>query len=135
MSTHHSHEGFPVAPETTPVGPLDAELLSKFIAAGFDGCMMCQERLLSHLANDPATTGRLVELACVAVSGELGGLPASLTVPDAPGPASAEFRRLAAAGLDGEREAMFTAAETLTPAERASAVATAADLLVGLLSR
>lgn len=113
---------------------IDHELLGQFTGAAFDGCQECQAVLLGRMAGDPAVTARLVELACVAINEAVGGLPPSLTAPG-PGLAAAEFRRLAAAGADGNNDAMFALAETMTRAERRAAMETAADLVVGFLAR
>jgi hypothetical protein len=132
----HQHAGFElpagyVDPEARPV---DHELLGRLVGAAFDGCGPCQDALLDRMAQDPVTTARLVELACVATQGALGGLPASLTHDDVPGLAGPEFRRLARAGLDGANAELFRACEQLTAAERRAAADSAADLLVGLLA-
>lgn len=114
---------------------IDNELLGQFTGAAFDGCPECQAVLLGRMAGDPAVTARLVELACVAINQAVGGLPPSLTDPGAVGLAAPEFRRLAAAGTDGNNDAMFALAETMTRAERRAAMETAADLVVGFLAR
>lgn len=133
MRTLHPHEGFDVPPESTPLGPLDHELLAVFIAAAIDGCMPCQQTLLSDLAEDPATAGRMVEVACVAVHEQLGGLPPGLLA-GGDGLAADGFREMASAGLDGRRDEMFAAGARLSAEDRRAAVVTAADLLVGLLT-
>lgn len=134
MSTDHRHDGFDVSGYADPDQlPVDGQLLGQFIGAAFDGCTSCQDAQLTLLIEDPTTTGRLVELACVATHALLGGLPLALTEPDKPGPASEEFRRLAAAGLDGHRAALFATAATMSPAERRAAANTAADILIGQL--
>lgn len=118
MSTH-DHE-FPV-PEgyVDPLGrPVDAALLGRFIGAAFDGCTTCQDAELTLVVADPATCARLIELACVTVDSQLGGLPASMTDPAAPGVASPEFRELARAGLDGANSAMFDACAAMRPTAR-----------------
>jgi hypothetical protein len=132
----HQHAGFEmpagyIDPEARPV---DHELLGRFVGAAFDGCAPSQDALLARMAQDPVTTARLVELACVATLGALGGLPASLTQDDVPGLAGPEFRRLARAGLDGANAELFRACEQMTAAERRAAADSAADLLVGLLA-
>ena len=133
MRTLHPHEGFDVPSESTPLGPLDHELLAVFIAAAIDGCMPCQQMLLSDLAEDPATTGRMVEVACVAVHEQFGGLPPGLLA-GGDGLASDGFRELASAGMDGRREEMFATSDQMSAEDRRAAVVTAADLLVGILA-
>lgn len=119
-----------------PMGrDIDNKLLGQFTGAAFDGCQECQAVLMDRMAGDPAVTARLVELACMAVDDAVGGLPPSLTGQgQRPGLAAAEFQWLAAAGADGNNEAMFTLAETMTTAERRAAMETAANLLVGFLA-
>jgi hypothetical protein len=109
MSQQHDHAGFEIpATLAGPLGrPVDHDLLGRFVGAGFDGCTSCQDALLTLMVEDPDTTARLVELACVATHGALGGLPASMTDDDAPGLAAPEFRRLARAGLDGANDAWW----------------------------
>jgi hypothetical protein len=130
----HAHDfGIP-AGFADPLGrPVDSRLLGEFIGAAFDGCAGCQDALLTVITGDPATTARLVELACVATHDALGGLPASLTDETAPGMAGPEFRALAHAGLDGENDAMFALCASMTVAQRRAAADTAADILVGHL--
>jgi hypothetical protein len=133
MSTSHAHEGFEI-PYDDPAGrPVDHKLLSQFTGAAFDGCTSCQDALLTLIVEDAATTGRLVELACVATSAALGGLPAALTDPDARGLAAPEFRHLARAGLDGANDQMFAQCAQMTSAQRRAAANTAADILIGHL--
>lgn len=116
-----------------PMGrDIDHKLLGQFTGAAFDGCQECQAVLMDRIAGDPAVTARLVELACMAVDQVVGGLPPSLTG-QGQGLAAAEFQWLAAAGADGNNDAMFTLAETMTTAERRAAMETAANLLVGFL--
>jgi hypothetical protein len=136
VSGQHDHAGFEI-PATfgDPLGrPVDHALLGRFVGAAFDGCVSCQDPLLTLMVEDPATTARLVELACVATDAVLGGLPAGLTDQHAPGLAALEFRRLARAGLDGANDAMFTACADMTTTERRAAANTAADILVGQLA-
>ncbi|PCG87390.1 hypothetical protein CIB93_04370 [Streptomyces sp. WZ.A104] len=92
--------------------------------------------MLRFMVEDPATSARTVELACVAVHGQLGGFPPSMTDEDAPGSTSSpEFRRLARAGLDGANGAMFREWERrVAGAERRSTVNTATDTIVGLMA-
>jgi hypothetical protein len=134
--THHSHAGFEIpASLGGPLGrPIDHVLLGRFVGAAFDGCMSCQDPLLTLMIEDPATTARLVELACVTTNAVLGGLPAGLTDEHAPGIAAPEFRRLARAGLDGNNDAMSTACANMTGTERRAAANTAADILIGHLA-
>lgn len=131
---NHQHPGFEI-PDSDPLGrPVDGQLLGQFMGAGFAGCTSCQDALLTLMVEDPATTARLVELACVSTNAMLGGLPANMTDDGVPGFASPEFRRLARAGLDGANDAMFHECEQLTPVERRAAANTAADTLIGHLS-
>lgn len=134
MRQEHSHTGFEIpAGLGDPLGrPVDHELLGQFVGAAFDTCVSCQDALLTLMVEDPATTARLVELACVATHSLLGGLPASLTDEHAPGMAAPEFRRLAHAGLDAN-DAMFAACAQLTSIERRAAANTAADILASQL--
>jgi hypothetical protein len=129
---HNHGDGFDASAD--PLGrPVNGALLAEFIGAAFDGCTPCQDAQLTLLADDDATTARLVELACVGTAAQFGGLPDNMTVDGYPGPASPEFRRLARAGLDGGNDTMFTTAAQMTSTERRAAANTAADLLVGQL--
>lgn len=133
----HLHEGFEIPDDFADPGgrPVDHRLLGEVMGAAFDGCTTCQDPLLTLMVEDPATSARTVELACVAIHGQLGGLPPSMTDEDAPGSTSSpEFRRLARAGLDGANDAMFRECERMTAAERRSAVNTAMDTIVGLMA-
>lgn len=132
----HAHEGFEIPADTAdPLGrPVDHTLLGELVGCAMDGCTTCQDPLLTLLVEDAATTARLVELACIATHSAFGGLPASMTDDGVPGPSSAEFRRLARAGLDGANDAMFATCERMPPTERRSAANTALDTLVGLIS-
>jgi hypothetical protein len=89
-------------------------MLGQFVGTPFDGCTSCQDALLTLMVEDPTTTTRLVELACVSTHAALGGLPANMTDEQAPGLATREFRRLARAGADGATHAMFTNCERMT---------------------
>ncbi|MGW5920815.1 hypothetical protein ACWFPY_17670 [Nocardia fluminea] len=131
-SRDHLHDGFAV---DDPWGRgVDAPLLGHLIGASFDGCKPCQADLLAAVADHPPTTARAVELACVALHTQVGGLSKSLTDPDDPmSLASRAFRELARTGLDGGNEQMFEAAASMSIHERAAAVDTATDLLVGIL--
>lgn len=135
VTSDHTHAGFgmPVG-YTDPLGrPVAHELLGQFVGAAFDGCTSCQDGLLTLLAGDSTTAARLVELACVAIHAAFGGLPASMTDPGEPGPASAEFRRLARAGVDGANDALARECERMSAGQRRAAANTAADVLVGQL--
>lgn len=135
MNPGHTHGGFEIPAGADPLGrSIDSVLLSKFMGAAFDGCTSCQDTLLTTMTEDPATTARLVELACVATNEMFGGLPASMTDDSAPGLASPEFRRLARAGLDGANASMWEQCVEMTPAERRAAADTAADLVIGHVS-
>lgn len=130
----HGHEGFEV-PFDDPAGrPVDEQLLGEFIGAAFDGCASCQDALLTLIVESPPTAARLVELACITAETSLGGVPSSLTDPDAPGMASQEFRQLARIGADGNNDRLFAACAEMTPVQRRAAVNTAADILIGHLA-
>lgn len=131
----HVHDGFDIADFTDPDGrPVDHKLLGDLVAAAYDGCTTCQDPLLTFMVEDPATSARTVELACVAIQGMFGGLPQSMTDEHAPGSTSSpEFRQLARAALDGENDAMFRECERMTPVQRRAAVNTAMDTLIGTM--
>ncbi|WP_427896715.1 hypothetical protein ACQHIV_42275 (plasmid) [Kribbella sp. GL6] len=133
-SNDHNHgAGFQALAD--PLGrPVDGLLMSEFIGSAFDGCTACQDAQLTLLIEDPATSARVVELACVAVQGKFGGLPDGMTDPAAAGPAAPEFRQLARAGLDARNDAMFQECARMTTTQRRAAVNTAADVLVGMMS-
>lgn len=132
MTDQHNHD-FPVPDGFEDPGgrPVDMKLLAAFVGAAFDGCPTCQDAELTKLIQDPVTTARLVELACVATQAAVGGLPRNLTDRRAPGLTSQAFRTLARAGLDGRNDAMFTACEGLSIPRRREAANDAADILVG----
>lgn len=134
-STDHTHPGFEIPDDLgDPLErPVDHTLLGQFVGAAYDGCPSCQDALLTLVIDDTATTARIVELACVATHSALGGLPASLTEDNTPGPATPEFRRLARAGLDGANTAMFDQCAQMSPTQRRNAANTAADILIGHL--
>lgn len=132
MTRDHVHDGFDTA--TDPMGRgVDGPLLGHLMGAAFDGCAPCQADLLAAAADHPPTTARIVELACMAVHKTTGGLPDNLTDPDMDAIASRAFRVLAGTGVDGGNEQMFEAAASMTITERATAVDTALNLLVGIL--
>jgi hypothetical protein len=133
MSAEHVHAAFEVPAD--PFGPrIDGELLGRFIGAGFDGCTGCRNALLPLLADDPATTVRLVEMACVAIHHAFAGLPLSVVDAQAPGAEAAAFRCLVHAGTDAAHAAMLGECERMTPDQRRAAATTAADLLIGQLT-
>lgn len=135
MSDEHDHywrEFAPPGPD--PLGrPVDGTLLGQFIAAAMDSCATCQESLIALLAEDAATTARLVELACLAMHSALGGLPPSAYDPEAPGMASVEFRELARLGMDGQNDRLVARCREQAGTQRRSAIDTASNILVGLL--
>ncbi|MFE9413901.1 hypothetical protein ACFYN0_34725 [Streptomyces sp. NPDC006704] len=135
-SSAHAHQGFEIPDDFQDLGgrPVDHAMLGELIGAAYDGCTSCQDPLLTLLVEDPTTTARLVELACVSTHAMLGGLPASMTHEGVPGPSNAEFRRMARAGLNGENAAMFRACEQMSPTERRAAANTALDTVVGQLA-
>lgn len=131
-SRDHDHAGFDLPAD--PLGrPVDAALIAGFVGAGYDGCAQCQEALLPQLAGDAPSAARLVEIACMMVAEVLGGLPPSTLDDDGPGLSSPEFRRLARAGVGGNNDRMFTECERMSSEQRAAAISTAADMIVGYL--
>lgn len=134
--TEHAHEGFEIPDDfKDPEGrPVDHKMLGALVGAAFDGCTSCQDPLITLLVEDAATTARVVELACVGAQGMFGGLPANMTDPDVPGPASQEFRRLARAGLDDANDTMWQECAGMSSADRRSAANTALDMLIGQMS-
>lgn len=132
----HAHEGFEIPDDFQDPGgrPVDHKMLGELIGAAYDGCTSCQDLLLTLLVEDPTTTARLVELACVSAHGMFGGLPASMTEEGVPGTSSPEFRRMARAGLDGENAAMFQVCEQMSPTERRAAANTALDTVIGQIA-
>ncbi|MET8428715.1 hypothetical protein [Nocardia sp. NPDC004860] len=109
-------------------------MLGRFVGAAVDGCGSCQDAQLKLMVEDPATTARLVELACVSTYSLMGGLPVEMIDLDAPGVASSEFRRLARVGLGGANTVMWTECEAMDTTQRRAALETAADILIGQLS-
>src|SRR5918998_223019 len=136
MSAEHEHAPFEVSahPADGSGRPVDRELLGRFIGAGFDGCARCRNALLALMAEDAATTVRLVELACVAIHHAFAGLPLSVVDSQAPGPGAAAFRCVVHAGLGGAHAAMLRECDRMTPGQRRAAAETAADLLIGELT-
>lgn len=136
--TEHTHAGFEIPEDfEDPEGrPVDHKLLSALVGAAFDGCLSCQDPLLTLLVEDPATTARLVELACIIVQNLFGGLPASMTYPghDPSNAFSVEFRRLAYEGLDGAHEAMGQMCAAMPVVNRRAAANTALNQVVGGLA-
>ncbi|MEV4928065.1 hypothetical protein [Streptomyces roseoverticillatus] len=132
----HAHEGFEIPDDFEHPGGrrIDNKLLGSLTGAAFDGCTSCQDPLLTLLVEDPVTTARLVELACVGAQSMFGGLPPSMTDDGVPGESSPEFRRLARAGLDGSNDAMFEECERMSPAERRAAANTALDTVIGQMA-
>ncbi|RGD55407.1 hypothetical protein DR950_41835 [Kitasatospora xanthocidica] len=132
----HEHEGFEIPDDYRDPGgrPVDHKLLGQLLGAAMDGCLSCQDVLTTLLVEDPVTTARLVELACVSVHGAMGGLPGAMTDDGVPGPAAPEFRRLARLGLDGGNAEMFAACEGMSTTGRREAANTALDFLVAAVS-
>ena len=136
MSDHRHIEIEIPAHYVDPAGrPVDHGLLGQFVGAVLDDCGSCGEALLVLLVEDPVTTARLVELACISARIVIGGLPESLTDTDTPSAVAAEFRALAHIGVDGGNAAMFEHCAQMSLAQRRAAAASAAVLLVGQLSR
>ena len=118
-----------------PAGrPVDHCLLGEFVGAVFDDCGSCGEALLALLVEDPVTTARLVELACIATRDLIGGVPENLTDTHTTSPIAAEFRSLAYTGLDGGNAAMFEECARMNPSQRRAAASSAAELLINQLS-
>ena len=138
-ATHDHGKGFSPVVEDFAGQPVNGGLLTELMGASLDGCTSCQDPLLTLLSEDPVTTARLVNVACVAVQGLMGGLPKGLLDPADPSAmASQEFRRLARAGADVDDEAvlaseMWKVTSTMTPSERRAAANSALDLLAGML--
>ncbi|KPI33699.1 hypothetical protein OV450_6407 [Actinobacteria bacterium OV450] len=134
----HAHDDFYIADDTSHPGSehrlIDNLLLGQVLGTAMDRCTDCRDPLLTLLAEDAATTGRLVELACIGVHQAYGGLPAAMTEDDAGGICSPEFTRLARASLTGVNQAMFTECERMTTGQRRQAANTALDTLVGFIS-
>ncbi|MFE7747064.1 hypothetical protein, partial [Nocardia sp. NPDC057455] len=99
-----------------------------------DGCGPCQDETRNRITRHSPSTARLVELACIAVAEQLGGLPRNLTERGVPGLASEEFRSLARAGCDGHSDALYAACAALNDEQRRAAADSAGDLLVGMMS-
>jgi hypothetical protein len=140
----HHHDGFPVPDEPgdrfANVGrTIDGALLGALVGAAFDSCQPCQAELLDRIAGEPLTLARLVELAAVAIAGELaGGVPSHMTTEDdSASTLTAGFRAIVRAGTDRPAEdhaAMYAEALALPVAERRAAAEDALDLLLGLLA-
>lgn len=128
----HEHGGFEIPLDyVDPAGrAVDHRLLGDFVGASVAGCRSCRDALLTFVAEDPPTTARLVELACISTRELLGGLPATMTEEHADGPVGLEFRRLAGAGVAGANSAMFAACVLMSSAQRRAAADTAAGILV-----
>ncbi|MFE3206508.1 hypothetical protein [Embleya sp. NPDC059237] len=130
----HAHGGFGMPPENDAGGrPVDHVLLGSLVGAAMDGCVSCQDPLLTLLVEDPVTTSRVIELACIATQRAFGGLPASMTEDDVPGLSHPAFRRAARAGLDGANDALFATVGAMSPGDRRGAANTAIDTLAGFL--
>lgn len=129
----HDHtEGLHDAPMTDPRGQtIDQGLIVRFMGACIDGCDLCQAALLAQFETDATATARVVELACIATQHMFDGLPENMTDPDCDTTAvPVAFRRITAAGLDGNTVRMYQLAESLTGEERREAVEAAARILV-----
>jgi hypothetical protein len=132
---HHHVEIEIPAHYVDPAGrPVDHCLLGQFVGALFDDCGSCGEALLALLGEDPVTTARLVELACICTRDMIGGLPETLTDAQVPSAIALGFRALAHTGLDGGNAAMFEQCARMNPAQRRAAAASAAALLIRQLS-
>lgn len=117
-----------------PLGrPVDDDLVDQLLGAMIDACSDCQRDGLDRAQDDPLTTARIVELACIAVDQTFGGLPRTLTDATAPGPAHPAFRAMARAGADHGPQALVAEAHHHPEPDRRGALATALDLLAGLL--
>lgn len=135
--THDHGAGFDHDEQQFGGHPVNGGLLAELMGAALDGCTSCQDPLLTLLAEDTATTARVVSLACIAIHEKFGGLPSSLTDPAAPDAlASQEFRRIARAGVDMEDATdseMWKATSELDSTGRRAAANSALDLLAGML--
>ncbi|MFD7161397.1 hypothetical protein ACFV9C_42900 [Kribbella sp. NPDC059898] len=130
----HEHDAGLLPPPDAKGRPVDGRLLAEYLGAVIQACNSCQDVHLTLMIEDPATTARLIELACVSMKKLAGGLTPDLLDDAVPGPASPEFRRLARIGSNRNNDQMWAECETMSPAERRAAVNTAADLLVGYLT-
>lgn len=133
--TAHDHRPPPdlrVGPD--PLGrPVNEDLIDQLLGALIDACPDCQRHALDQAQADPATTARIVELACVAVDRTFGGLPRNLTDDSALGLAHPAFRAMARAGIDHGPHALVAEAHHHPEPDRRGALTTALDLLAGLL--
>lgn len=135
MSRDHMHAGFPGDGHDPYGRGVDTALLGHLVGAAFDACTPCQTDLMAAAADHAPTAARLVELACSATHQTLGGLPDNLTDPDRlDAVASVSFRQLASAGLDGYNERLYDLAADMDLSDRAAAIRTALDVLVGVLT-
>jgi hypothetical protein len=135
VTDEHDH-ALPLSPDVLadPRGlPVDMAMLARLIGAAFEGCASCQDPLMTLLVPDAPSVARLVELACVATYSLFGFLPANMTDPDVPGRSGPAFRKLAAAGADGENAALFELCEQMDPRARREATNDALEILVGHL--
>jgi hypothetical protein len=129
----HAHGVGLLPPPDAQGRPVDGQLLAEYLGAVIQACNSCQDVHLTLMIEDPATTARLIELACVSMKKLVGGLTPDLMDDAVPGPASPEFRRLARIGSNRNNARMWAECEAMSPAERRAAVNTAADLLAGYL--
>lgn len=140
MTCSGTHEPFPLPEEQgTRFGvdaPIDVAPVAELLGAAFDGCTPCQSAGLDLLQNDPLVVVRCVELAAMTVAAVFGGLPSSMTDPDAAAELSREFRRVAAAGADrpaeDHREMYALVAGFDTPTRR-QVLDDAIDMIIGYL--
>lgn len=130
----HAHGAGLLPPPDAHGRPVDGRLLAEYLGAVIQACNSCQDVHLTLLIEDPATTARLIELACVSMRKLAGGLTPDLLDDAVPGPASPEFRRLARIGSNRNNDQMWAECETMSPTERRAALNTAADLLAGYLT-
>lgn len=129
----HDHtDGLYGPPMTDPRGqPIDQHLILAFMGASIDGCETCTARLLPAFATEATAVARVVELACIATQHVFDGLPVTMADPDDENTAiPAPFRRLCAAGLEGNNIRMYQTAEAMTAADRCTAVDAAARILM-----
>lgn len=138
LEENHAHgEGMEVDNIQFGGYPVNGHLMAELVGACLDGCETCQQLHLPLVAMDPATTGRLVSLACIAIQDKFGGIPRNLVDQDAPDQmASPEFRRAAAAGInqDDPTGPILATVTRMTPLQRQAVANTALDLVTGMLS-
>ncbi|MBC7299497.1 hypothetical protein [Nocardia salmonicida] len=126
----HIHDGARWLPEHHD--DIDGNLLGKVFGAALDQCRTCEETMLAELSENSSTTEHLLELACTAVIGTLGGLPNDLVdIAAERSPVPIEFRRAALTFVHNDRPALTALCHQMTPAQRHAASRTATALYTG----